>query len=89
MKPADLIPLVLLALVFWFLIVRPMLARQKQFAAQRQMQSGLKVGDRVMLTSGMYGTVSELEDDSETIGLEIAPDTVVTVARAAVAEAVE
>ncbi|QNL95600.1 preprotein translocase subunit YajC [Aeromicrobium senzhongii] len=84
MTAADFIPLALLALVFFLLIIRPMRERQKQFTALRQMQDALQPGVRVMISSGIHGTVRSLDDD--TIGLEIAPGVVVTVARAAVAE---
>lgn len=80
----ELLPLALLALVFFILIIRPMRARQKQFAALREMQNALQVGARVMISSGIHGTIREL--DEETVGLEVAPGVVITVARAAVAE---
>ena len=80
----DLIPLALLAVVFWLLIIKPMRARQKQFAALREMQNALVVGERVMISSGIFGTLVGLDD--ETVELEIAPNTTITVARAAVSE---
>ncbi|RZK82615.1 MAG: preprotein translocase subunit YajC [Methylobacterium sp.] len=83
---ADFLPLILLALVFFLLIIRPMRERQKQYSALRQMQSALKPGARVMISSGIHGTISTIDD--ETVGLEIAPGVVITVARAAVAEVV-
>ncbi|GEP38486.1 hypothetical protein NPS01_21490 [Nocardioides psychrotolerans] len=46
------------------------------------MQSALSVGDEVMLTSGVYGTLRELNDDR--VGVEIAPGVVIHVARGAV-----
>jgi len=86
MTPADLIPLALLAVVFWLLILRPMKTRQKQLTSVRQMQSALQPGQRVMLASGIHGTIAAIDDDRQTVELEIAPGTVITVARAAVAE---
>ncbi|HPU14081.1 MAG TPA: preprotein translocase subunit YajC [Aeromicrobium sp.] len=80
----DLIPLLLLAVVFWLLIIKPMRARQKQFAALRTMQDALVAGERVMISSGIFGTICGLED--ETVELEVAPNTIITVARAAVSE---
>jgi len=86
LSPEDLgavLPLVLIAVVFWLLILRP--ARRKQQEAAR-LQRGLGVGDRVMLTSGMFGTVRRLED--ETFDVEVAAGVVVTVHRQAVARIV-
>lgn len=81
---ADLLPLALLAVVFFLLIIRPMRQRQRHFAELKRMQDALEPGTRVMITSGIHGTVTVVSD--ETIGLEIAPNVVITVARAAVAE---
>ncbi len=80
---AGLLPLVLIALLFWLLIIRPASRRQKD---QARMQSALNLGDRVMLTSGIYGTVTDLADDR--LEVEIAPGVVVTVARAAIGSVV-
>jgi preprotein translocase subunit YajC len=76
---AGLLPFVLIALVFWFLIVRPQRRRQQALAAT---QSSLGVGSEVMLGSGIFGVVASLED--ETVRLEVSPGTVVKVSRQAI-----
>jgi preprotein translocase subunit YajC len=81
---AGLLPFVLIALVFWFLIVRPQRRRQHALAST---QSSLDVGSEVMLGSGIFGTVASLDD--ETIMLELSPGTVVKVSRQAVVRVVE
>lgn len=83
MKPAEILPLVLLVLVFWFLILRPMRKRQQQFVAT---QKSVTVGSRVMLASGIFGDVISVED--ETVELKISPETTVTVLRQAIARVV-
>lgn len=75
----SLMPLVGIALLFWFLIIRPASRRQKELS---RMQASLKSGDEVMLTSGIFGTMRDAEDDH--IRVEIAPGVVVKVARGAV-----
>lgn len=79
MDVIGLLPLVGIALVFWLLIIRPASRRNKQM---RDMQSGLSVGDEVMLTSGFFGTVSDVVDDR--LDIELAPGVVVTVAKGAI-----
>lgn len=79
----DYLPLVLLVLVFWFLILRPMRKRQQQFA---QTQNSIDVGSRVMLASGIFGDV--VSADGETIELKISPETTVTVLRQAIARVI-
>lgn len=76
----ELLPIVAIAVIFWLLIIRPA-SRQRKAAAQ--LQAALGAGDDVMLTSGILGTIVEIDD--EHVHLEIAPGVVVRVVRAAVA----
>lgn len=64
-------------------------SRKQKRAAQEQknLQASLSEGDRVMTTSGMYGTVADTSDDT-TIDVEIAPGVVTTWLRQAVREKV-
>jgi preprotein translocase subunit YajC len=78
------LPLIGIALVFWLLVIRPQSRRQREL---RNMQSTLEVGERVMLTSGVYGTLREVGE--ETVGVEIADGVTITVARGAVGQVVE
>jgi preprotein translocase subunit YajC len=74
-----LLPLLLLVAAFVFLVLRPARNRQRQMAA---LQNSLDVGSEVMLTSGVFGTVIWIGD--ETLEVEIAPDTVVRLHRQAI-----
>ncbi|WP_067843693.1 preprotein translocase subunit YajC [Nocardia lijiangensis] len=77
-----LFPLLLVALLVpMFLGVR----RQKREAEKvTAMQESLKIGDAVTTTSGLWGTVVDLDDD--TVDLEIAEDVVTTWLRQAIRE---
>jgi len=77
---AEFLPLVLLVVIFWLLIVRPARKRQREFATT---QAALAAGNKVMLASGIFGEIVTIGDD--TIELRIAPNTVVTVKRQAIA----
>jgi preprotein translocase subunit YajC len=76
--PAELQLLVIVValLGFWMIVMRPTRVQQRRVAA---LQAELAVGDEVIISAGIFGTVVALED--ERVGLEIAPGTVVTVAR--------
>jgi preprotein translocase subunit YajC len=63
-----LLPVVIVA-VFYFLIIRPQKARQRQ---AQETQNTLRPGAEVRTIAGLYATVTEVEDDS--VILEIAPD---------------
>src|SRR5688500_6421205 len=78
--------LVLLAVTFllmWVLFIFP---QQRRLKAHRALVARLEVGDEVMATSGLFGTVTDLDD--EVVHLEVAPGTVVRLARGAVARRV-
>jgi preprotein translocase subunit YajC len=72
--------IVIAFLLLYLIVVRPQKRRQNQ---QQQMMSDLRVGDEVLTAGGIYGTVSELDEDEVTV--EIAPSTEVRVARRAIA----
>ncbi|WP_208630218.1 preprotein translocase subunit YajC [Amycolatopsis kentuckyensis] len=82
-----LLPL-LLVLVLAVPLVMSTRKQKKQQAAQQELQSSLAPGDRVMTTSGLYGTVADASGDN-TIDIEIAPGVVTTWLRLAVREKVE
>ena len=78
--PVFLVYLALLAIVFFFLIVRP---QRRQMAARRELISAVEVGDEVITAGGIYGTVREIEDD--VLQIEVAEGVVLTLAREAIA----
>ena len=51
-----------------------------------KMQNELEVGDEVVTTAGIYGTITEIDDDYGIITVEVAPNTEVRFSRAAVAQ---
>lgn len=71
--------LVGLLVAFWLLVLRPASRRQKALV---RLQEGLQVGQRVMLASGLFGTLTTLTDERAFV--EIAPGVEVEVMRAAV-----
>ena len=77
---AQLLPLLLIGLVFYFLIIRPQRNRQK---TQRDMLGQMEIGDRIVTIGGIHGTIADVSDDI--IRLELAPSLVVTIAKSAVA----
>jgi preprotein translocase subunit YajC len=64
--------------------IRPQQKRRKELES---IMGRLKAGDEVVTVSGIYGTVTEVED-GETILLEIAEDTDIRLANAAVARVI-
>ena len=80
----TIFPLLLIVLAFWLLVIRPARKRQQEMT---RIQSSVAPGSEVMLGSGIYGTVASVGDD--TLDLQVAPGTVIKVARQAVVRVVE
>ena len=78
-----LVWLVLMAGAFYVLLWRP---QQRRMAMVRALQSQLQPGDEVLTTSGIYARVVRLGDDDAEI--EVAPGTVLHVARGAIGQVV-
>ncbi len=64
----QFVPFILIFAVFYFLIIRPQQKRQKEHQA---MLGNLQKGDKVVTSSGIYGSIVKMGDDR--ITLEIAP----------------
>jgi preprotein translocase subunit YajC len=77
----QLFPFALMLLIFYLLVLMPMRKRQKKVA---EFQSSLKVGDKVITTGGLYGEVTRVDDQAQTVQVQIADRVRVTVARASI-----
>jgi preprotein translocase subunit YajC len=75
----GLLPFAMILAIFYFLILLPMKRRQKKI---REFQESLKVGDKVVMTSGIHGHITRVSD--KTVQLQIADKVRVEVARAAI-----
>jgi preprotein translocase subunit YajC len=76
-----LIPLALMFGIMYFLVIMP---QQRQRKKVQQMLSAIKNGDKVITTSGIYGTINGM--DGDTIILKVADNVKIRVARAAIAQ---
>jgi preprotein translocase subunit YajC len=75
----GLLPIILMFVLLYFLMIRPQMKRAKE---QKQMIEALQKGDEVVTAGGVVGRISEMGDAFLT--LEVAPNTALTVQRAAV-----
>jgi preprotein translocase subunit YajC len=80
----EFLPLLALALLFWFFILRP---QRRRSAEQTALWSGLEVGQEVVTHGGLYGRIASVDD--ETVHLEVAPNVVVRVDRRGIARRVQ
>jgi preprotein translocase subunit YajC len=76
---ASLMPIVLIMAIFFFLVILPMRKRQSKVQA---FLAGLKTGDKVITSGGIYGTITRIDDS--TLQLQIADKVRIDVARNAI-----
>ncbi|MBT2718120.1 MULTISPECIES: preprotein translocase subunit YajC [Bacillaceae] len=81
---AQILPLILMFVLFYFLLIRPQQKRQK---ATQNMQSSLKKGDKVATIGGMHGTIDAI--DELQIVIKSPDGTKLTFDRAAIREITE
>lgn len=71
-------------LIMYFLMIRPQQKRQKE---HNKMLESLKKGDKVVTSSGIYGTISDM--DGAVFTLQIAENTKVKFDKAAIVNKVQ
>jgi len=74
----QLLPLLLIFVVFYFLLIRP---QQKKMKEHKAMLTSLKRGDRVITSGGILGEIKLVKDNSDEVEVEIAPNVRVTIVR--------
>ena len=74
---AQLIPLILIFVIFYFFLIRP---QQKKVKEHKAMVEGLKRGDKVITSGGITGTVERLIDNDK-IEVEIADNVKVEIVK--------
>jgi preprotein translocase subunit YajC len=79
---------ILIVLIFfavaWVLLILP---RQRELRRHQALMTQLEVGDEVIMSSGVYGTIRSIDGDH--VMLEVAPGIELKIAKRAVAAKVE
>jgi preprotein translocase subunit YajC len=65
--------------IFYFMLIRP---QQKRMRQQVELMNNLHTGDDVMTSAGIYGTITEVEED--TVLLEVSEDVEIRVAKSSI-----
>jgi preprotein translocase subunit YajC len=60
----NLLPLILMFVIFYFLLIRP---QQKRQRAIQQMQANLKKGDKIITIGGLHGIIDSVDEDKVVI----------------------
>src|SRR5215813_2557129 len=75
------LPMIIVMGIFYVMLILP---QQRQRKKTQAMLAALKNGDKVITSSGIYGTVSGI--DGDTIILKIADQVKIRIARSAIAQ---
>ena len=78
---AQLLPIVLIIVIFYVLLIRPQQKRQRQL---QETIASLKTGDRVITNGGIIGVITAVRDTSFMI--RSADKTILEIARSAIAD---
>lgn len=79
----QLVPLVLMVVVFYFALIRP---QQKKAKAQAELLKAVKAGDKVVTVSGIIGVVITVKEKAVTLR---SADAKLEITKAAIAEILE
>jgi preprotein translocase subunit YajC len=75
----NLLPLILMFAIFYFLLIRP---QQKRTKTRNMMLQALKKGDKVITIGGLHGTIEQITEDQ--VVLKVNETTKLTLERSAV-----
>jgi preprotein translocase subunit YajC len=75
----QLIILVLMVAIFYFLLIRP---QQRRLKALQSLQSSLQLGDEIITSAGFFGTIRRF--DGEVVTIELSPGVEARVNRRAI-----
>ena len=74
-----MIPMLLILAIFYFMMIRPQQRKEKE---RRKMIEELRAGAKIVFAGGLMGTIQEATE--KTFKVEIAPGTVIEIARSCV-----
>ena len=74
-----LVPMLLILAIFYFMMIRPQQRKEKE---RRKMIDELRAGAKVVFAGGLMGVIVEAHE--KTFKVEIAPGTVIEIARSSV-----
>lgn len=78
----GLAPIFIVFIIFYFLIIRPQSKRSKE---EQQMRNSLQIGNKVVTIGGVFGTITEIDNEKGVISLNIAPNVNIVMYKSSIA----
>lgn len=79
----NMIPMVLIFMVFYFFLIRPQEKRRKEKA---NLILTIKKGEEVVTNSGIFGVITKINESSDTIELEIAENVRIKILKSSIVD---
>ncbi len=76
---ASFLPIILIFAIFYFILIRPQQRKEKE---RKQQINELRAGAKILFAGGLIGKITEVKES--TFMVEIAPNTIIEIARGAV-----
>jgi len=76
-----MLPFGFLAIIFWFLILRP---QQRDQRRRQELLNQIKKNDRVVTSGGLIGTIADLSSDGRFVTLKVDDSTRIRFLRTAI-----
>lgn len=78
----GLTPIFVVFIIFYFLIIRPQSKRNKE---EQQMRNTLQIGNKIVTTGGVFGTIMEIDSEKSVVSVNIAPNVNITMHKSSIA----
>ena len=82
----NLLPLILIFVIMYFLLIRP---QQKKVKEHKAMVTALKKGDTVVTQGGVIGRITKVRDNENEVEVEISSNVVVKVVKSTISQVIE
>lgn len=79
----NLLPLILIFVIMYFLLIRP---QQKKVKEHKAMVEALKKGDNVVTQGGVIGRITKVKDNENEVEVEITSGVTVKVVRSTISQ---
>ena len=79
----SMFPIIILFVLFYFLLIKP---QQKKAKEQKDMLNNLKVGDEVILQSGLIGTIDEIPTGKDYVFISFGKNNVIKTFKEAITD---
>lgn len=75
---SGMIMIVAMIVIFYFFMIRPQSKKQKEIKKARE---SMQKGSKIVTAGGIFGTIKSVNDETNTIMMEIAPNVVIKVSK--------